>query len=115
MPIGYLHVDLGEAHDLGCGLLEEYRHRGLMTEAGRALIDRLRTDGLPFVSATHDVNNPASGRVMARLGMTYRYSYLEQWHPKDPPVVFRLYQLNLERRRHTHLSRLLGRASRTLH
>ena len=95
VPIGYLHADLGEAHDLGYGLLGEYRHRGLMTEAGRALIDRLRTDGLPFVTATHDVNNPASGRVMARLGMTYRYSYLEQWQPKNRPVVFRLYQLNL--------------------
>lgn len=55
----------------------------------------LRADGLPFVAATHDVNNPASGRVMARLGMTYRYSYLEQWQPKNRPVVFRLYQLNL--------------------
>ena len=95
VPIGYLHADLGEAHDLGYGLLGEYRHRGLMTEAGRALIDRLRADGLPFITATHDVSNPASGRVMARLGMTYRYSYLEQWQPKNRPVVFRLYQLNL--------------------
>ena len=25
MPIGYLHADLGEAHDLGYGLLKEYR------------------------------------------------------------------------------------------
>lgn len=95
VPIGYLHADLGEAHDLGYGLLKEYWHRGLITEAGRALIDRLRADGLPFVTATHDANNPASGRVMARLGMTYRYSYLEQWQPKNRPVVFRLYQLNL--------------------
>ena len=82
VPIGYLHADLGEAHDLGYGLLGEYRHRGLMTEAGRALIDRLRADGLPFITATHDVSNPASGRVMARLGMTYRYSYLEQCSPR---------------------------------
>ena len=96
VPIGYLHADLGEAHDLGYGLLKEHWHRGLMTEACRALIDRLRADGLSFVTATHDINNPASGRVMARLGMAYRYSYLEQWQPKNRPVVFRLCQLNLD-------------------
>lgn len=29
--------------------------------------------------------------------MAYRYSYREQWQPKDISVVFRLYQLNLDR------------------
>ena len=28
--------------------------------------------------------------------MKYCYSYEEQWQPKDIPVVFRLYQLNLD-------------------
>ena len=28
--------------------------------------------------------------------MTYRYSYEEQWQPKDKLVVFRMYQLNLD-------------------
>ena len=27
--------------------------------------------------------------------MTYRYSYEEQWQPKDIRVTFRLYQLDL--------------------
>ena len=31
---------------------------------------------------------------MQKLGMKYRYSYREQWQPKDIPVVFRMYQLN---------------------
>ena len=34
---------------------------------------------------------------MRRLGMTYRYSYEEQWQPKDVRVTFRMYQLNLGR------------------
>ena len=34
--------------------------------------------------------------MMANLGMEYRYSYEEQWHPKDMLVVFRMYQLNLD-------------------
>lgn len=31
---------------------------------------------------------------MRKLGLTYRYSYVEQWQPKDFPVVFRMYQRN---------------------
>lgn len=31
---------------------------------------------------------------MKKLGMTYRYSYVEQWQPKDVPVTFRMYQRN---------------------
>lgn len=33
---------------------------------------------------------------MQKLGMQYRYSYVEQWQPKNIPVTFRLYQLNLD-------------------
>lgn len=94
-PIGYLHIDGTGAHDLGYGLLLRFQHQGIMTEAGEAALEQARRDGVPFVTATHDVNNSASGRVMRRLGMTYRYSYVEQWHPKDFPVTFRMWQRNL--------------------
>ena len=49
----------------------------------------------PYITATHDRNNPRSGNVMRKLGMTYRYSYEELWQPKNFPVIFRMYQLNL--------------------
>ena len=55
---------------------------------------------MPFVTATHDINNPRSGGVMQNLGMTYCYSYEEQWQPKDFPVIFRMYQLNLDGKNH---------------
>ena len=48
-----------------------------------------------YITATHDRNNPRSGNVMRKLGMTYRYSYEELWQPKNFPVIFRMYQLNL--------------------
>lgn len=35
---------------------------------------------------------------MRRLGMRYRYSYKEQWQPKNFPVTFRMYQLNFDGR-----------------
>lgn len=34
---------------------------------------------------------------MQRLGMKYCYSYREQWQPKNRSVIFRMYQLNLQR------------------
>ena len=58
----------------------------------------MRKAGIPYITATHDVRNPRSGEVMKRLGMTYRYSYEEQWQPKNKRVVFRLYQRNFDGR-----------------
>ena len=99
IPIGYINVSMDDAHDLGYGLREKFWHRGIVTEAGRAVIEQVKADGLPYITATHDKNNPRSGGVMIQLGMRYQYSYEEQWQPKDIPVTFRLYQLNLDGQR----------------
>jgi ribosomal-protein-alanine N-acetyltransferase len=55
-----------------------------------------RQGGIPYITATHDVNNPHSGQVMQAIGMKYRYSYKELWQPKNFMVTFRMYQLNLD-------------------
>ena len=97
LPIGYVHLDMdSDSRDFGYALRREVWRRGIAAEAGRALIDRLRQDHIPYITATHDKNNPASGRVMQKLGMRYCYSYWEQWQPKNFPVLFRMYQLNLD-------------------
>lgn len=95
-PIGYINVDMDDSHDLGYGLRKEFWNRGIVTEAGRKIIEQLRKDGVPYITATHDIHNPRSGSVMRRLGMRYQYSYEEKWQPKDILVTFRLYQLNLD-------------------
>lgn len=95
-PIGYVNVDAEAPYDFGYGLLSSFWHQGITTEAAQAVLAQLKADGLPYITATHDVNNPRSGAVMQRMGMTYHYSYEEQWQPKDFPVIFRLYQLNLD-------------------
>ena len=95
-PIGYLNIEMSGSYDLGYGLRKEFWNKGIVTEAGRAVIEQVRKDGIPYLTATHDVNNPASGRVMEKLGMKYQYSYEEQWQPKDMPVIFRMYQRNLD-------------------
>lgn len=96
IPIGYIHVASDDSHDLGYGLRREFWHRGIATEAGRAVIEQVRRDGIPYLTATHDVRNPRSGRVMQRLGMRYQYSYEEQWQPQNRLVLFRMYQLDLD-------------------
>lgn len=98
VPRGYVHVSADDSHDLGYALGRDWWGRGLVTEACRAVIAQARQDGLPYLTATHDVNNARSGAVMRRLGMRYCYSYEEQWQPKDFPVVFRLYQLHFDGR-----------------
>ena len=96
LPIGYITVDMDESHDFGYALRKEFWHRVIAAEAGKALIEQLKKDGVPYITATHDKNNPRSGGVMRRLGMKYCYSYEEQWQPKDFLVTFRMYQLNFD-------------------
>ena len=95
-PIGYVSIASDDSHDLGYGLAKEFWHQGIATEAAEAVVAQARRDGIPYLTATHDVNNPASGCVMRPLGMRYRYSYEERWMPKDLLVTFRMYQLNLD-------------------
>lgn len=95
-PIGYMNVSMEEHHDFGYGLRKEFWHKGIVTEAGKAVVEQVKKDGLPYITATHDKNNPRSSKVMEKLGMKYCYSYEEQWQPKDFPVIFRMYQLNFD-------------------
>ncbi len=95
-PIGYVWLSETESHDFGYGLLKDYWNQGIMTEACIAIIDRIKDAGYQYITATHDINNPASGEVMKKLGMSYRYTYVEQWQPKDIEVSFRMYQLNFD-------------------
>ena len=97
-PVGCVHVSGDDSRDLGYALGRAFWNRGICTEACRAVIARLKRTGAPYVTATHDVNNPRSGAVMRAVGMTYRYSYEELWQPKNRPVTFRMYQLDLNGR-----------------
>lgn len=71
-PIGYIKVDMDEGHDFGYGLRKEFWHQGIVTEAGKAVIEQVKKDGLPYITATHDINNPRSGGVMKQIGMKYQ-------------------------------------------
>lgn len=57
---------------IGYCIGKKYWHKGITSEALQAVIDFLfKQEGINRIEARHDVNNPNSGRVMQKCGMTY--------------------------------------------
>lgn len=103
VAIGYIVYSTTDSYDLGYGLAKSYWHQGYAQEATRALVQKIKLAGYPFVSATHDIENHSSGAVLKQTGFHYCYSYIEQWQPKNRQVTFRLYQLNLNKNANTFM------------
>lgn len=57
--------------ELGWVLGDKYWGKGYMPEAGKVVVDYLFNVGYKRIQAIHDVDNPKSGRVMEKIGMTY--------------------------------------------
>lgn len=73
----------GHKPDIGYVLARPYWGRGLMTEAGRAIVAlAFRDPAVHRVWAVCDIDNRASARVMEKLGMTLE-GVLRRWviHP----------------------------------
>lgn len=56
------------AVELGFWVASEHWSRGIATEAASAVIDIARTLRLPVLEAAHFLDNPASARVLEKLG-----------------------------------------------
>lgn len=74
-PIGCIDVtemlDNGKTVEIGYVLSYGHWGKGIVTEAFKAVIDKLFECGFEKVYARHDVNNPASGRVMEKCGLRF--------------------------------------------
>ena len=70
--IGYMSYNADNSTvEIGYSLAREQWSKGLMTEALRAVIDEtFRTLKVHRIEAMHFTDNPASGRVMEKCGMT---------------------------------------------
>lgn len=68
-----LHVNTDDQlAELGYWIGESYRGQGYCTEAARAILDYgFNALNLNRIQSTHFTDNPASGRVMQKLGMSY--------------------------------------------
>lgn len=70
--IGLVLEPVHERAEMGYWLGVAYWNQGYASEAGRALLDYgFGVLGLYRIYAAHYTGNPASGRVMQKLGMTY--------------------------------------------
>jgi RimJ/RimL family protein N-acetyltransferase len=63
-----LHRRESGAVELGYWIAREHWGRGIATEAGHALVNIARALRLPALEASHFLDNPASGRVLEKLG-----------------------------------------------
>ncbi|WP_294331183.1 GNAT family N-acetyltransferase [uncultured Sphingomonas sp.] len=68
--IGCIGIDSvrGEAHELGYWFTPSAWGKGYATEAGRGALGAAQAAGIRRVTAGHYVDNPASGRVLRKLG-----------------------------------------------
>ena len=97
IPIGYINFYNNEDdNDFGYAIKKEYWNMGIITEACNRVILELKNNNIKYITATHDINNIASGKIMNKIGMNYYYTYEELWQPKNIKVFFRMYQLNLD-------------------
>jgi ribosomal-protein-alanine N-acetyltransferase len=78
--------------ELGYWIGKPYWGKGYCTEAARAVIDYGFTRlGLHRIHASHFARNPASGRVMRKLGMTEEgllRGHVKKWDKYEDLVVF---------------------------
>ncbi|WP_417488473.1 GNAT family N-acetyltransferase [Maricaulis sp.] len=66
--------------EIGYWIAKPFWGRGLATEAGQALIDYARNElAAPVVTAGHYDDNPASGRVLEKLGFRYTGKACEEF------------------------------------
>jgi RimJ/RimL family protein N-acetyltransferase len=87
------------AVEMGSWIARQHWGKGFATEASRALIDIARALKLPRLEASHFVDNPASGRVLEKLGFVAtgmsaaRYSCA-----RGGEAMSRIYRLSLKGR-----------------
>ena len=82
--------------ELGYWIARAHWGRGFATEAGRVLVEIARTLKLPRLEASHFVNNPASGRVLDKLGFIATGLSADRYScARGGDAVSRLYRLSL--------------------
>ncbi len=74
-PIGAIDVvaitDDNKTAEIGYVLSKKHWNKGFATEAFKAVIDELFGNGFTKITASHHVDNPASGRVMEKSGLQF--------------------------------------------
>jgi RimJ/RimL family protein N-acetyltransferase len=82
--IGFHEVDkVNEHSEIGYWIARPYWNKGYGTEAAAAILEYgFKVMDLNRIHAVHFSNNPASGRIMQKIGMKYegrRRQHLKKW------------------------------------
>ncbi|MBR4539413.1 MAG: GNAT family N-acetyltransferase [Clostridia bacterium] len=93
--IGFMWVNYEySSAEVGYSLSREYWNRGVMTEALRRVVEfGFQEMRLNRIEAQHEVDNPASGRVMAHVGMRYEGTLRQRLKNKGRFVDVALYAI----------------------
>lgn len=84
------------AVEMGYWIARPHWNKGFATEASRALIDIARTLKLPRLEASHFIDNPASGRVLEKLGFKPTgLTAPRRSCARDEEAMTRIYRLSL--------------------
>ena len=88
----------GGGRELGYWIARPYWGRGFATEAGRALLDNARHSlRLGKLAAGHFLDNPASGRVLAKLGFRPTGAIARRYSAgRGEEAPCRLFELDLQ-------------------
>ena len=91
--IGFMWVNTDHrSAEVGYSLARDCWNQGLMTEALKAVLHfAFETLALNRVEAQHEIDNPASGRVMEKAGMRFEGVLRERIYNKGRFVDVRLY------------------------
>lgn len=83
--VSVMHIDeLRNNCEIGYCIGYDYWNKGMTSEAVKAIIDFLFNEvGFHRVMAKHDVDNPASGKVMEKCGMTFEGRFKEYYLRHD--------------------------------
>jgi len=93
-----------ERAELGYWIAAAHWNRGYATEAAAAVIDYgFATLGLNKIFATHMARNPASGRVMQKLGMRSEgllTQHVKKWEKYEDVAIYGLLRAQWQAGRH---------------
>lgn len=93
--IGFMWINRDHnSAEVGYSLAREYWNRGIMSEALSAVLNEGFMDlNLHRIEAQHEVDNPASGRVMVKCGMMYEGCVRGRLYNKGRYVDVALYAI----------------------
>jgi ribosomal-protein-alanine N-acetyltransferase len=70
--------DIGKEIDLGYRYMQQYWGKGYATEAAQAVLNYGLDQQLPNIIGRASVHNPASLKVLEKIGLIYKERYIEE-------------------------------------